>query len=217
MKTASLKTPILVGASTFVIALAALGCFGKKHGASKGDRFSNNSELQTYVVPYKNAYLIMGGTSHETTVESTKTSSSVTFLMRAHGTVLDEENYTYDSDSFNYIGNKDYGEFKEGIPILKFPFAVGDKWDWDGTYEIGGRSRKSSAVITTDSERLVTVAGDFNTVRVTVDLEIESGGSNAVKQTLKFWFAPDYGMVKREFEYSGTREPMPPEATAYQQ
>lgn len=217
MNTTTTKPLILAGALTFTVSLAVMGCFGSKHGAAKGDLFVSNEELQTYALPYSNAYLILGGTPHETKMVSDKTSSKVSFTLSAHGTALDEENYSFDSKAFNYLGNKSYGEFSPGISILKFPFNVGDSWEWSGTYLFGGKDRAASANVSTDAEKLNTVAGEFNAVKVTVALEIESGGMSPVKQDLVFWFAPNRGLVRREFEYSGTREPMPPETASARQ
>jgi hypothetical protein len=200
----------LSGGAVFALSFAVLGCLnvqGKSVEVAK--RYGSADELQPDAVPYKDAFLIFGGKPVATTLTASKKEGGISFRFETSDATLDEENYEFDSTTFRYAGNE--GEsFDPGIPLLRFPFDVGEDWTWAGTYRLGPEDRKATAVITTVSERLNTVAGEFGTVRSTVELSIESGTDEPVKQKLTFWFAPKHGVVRREFQYGTTREPMPP-------
>lgn len=183
-----------------------------KHGEVAG-RYERNSQINPQRLPYSDAYFLPVGIIVETVMSSDESPGAVDFALTSKGTLIDVEHYRYDETSFNYIGNDDE-TFEPGIPLLKYPFSVGDEWKWSGLYKFGGKDRKASAKIKTTSEVLNTVVGQFSTIKVTADLEIESGIGSIVQFPLVFWIAPDKGIIKREFPYSGTREPMPLKTSA---
>lgn len=199
----------VIGAAAFAVSLSALGCFGAHEPPSKGAQsFSKMSDMQPFVEPYANAY-ILAGQPVETELKCEKAPGTVQFDFVAYGTLIDRESYAYDDDTFRYLGSE-VDAFVPGIPLLKFPFTVGDKWDWTGEYQGAGRVVKSSAEVTTEAEVLKTVAGEFSTVKVEVQIARESGAKEPAMWRHTFWFAPKRGIVRREIEFGMAREPMPP-------
>jgi hypothetical protein len=212
----SLSSALIVGGSVFAVSLGVLGCLRTAaNGASQ--HYAKIDDLQPYVEPYSRAY-ILTGSPVETKVVTEKAPGEVSFKFFALSQStdeepLDDESYTYGEDAFCYAGNM--GEqYEPDLPLLKFPLKVGDSWDWKGTHVLGGVERKATAKVTTSHDMLNTVAGEFSTVRSVVELAIETGTKDKSKYKLTFWFAPKKGVVRREFEFSTTREPVPPkEAT----
>lgn len=195
------------GTATFVVSLGALGCFKTADRGQDPDRFTKSDDMRAYAVPYDQAYIIYGGTPVQASVQVVNRPGEVDFSFEAHDEVLDMELYSYDDKTFRYRGSSTES-YSPGIPLLRFPFDVGDSWTWAGTFNWGDRDRPATARISTASEKLNTLAGQFGTVAVTVVVEVESGSSGPVNYELLFWFAPERGLVKREFAHGTTREPM---------
>jgi hypothetical protein len=204
------KTAIYTGGAVFALCLAVLGCLrASGQSAAVSQRYVKSDELQPGATPYSEAYVIFGGHPVPTTVTAERQDGNVVLRFIAFDRAMDEERYALDETTFRYLGNVE-DAFDPGIPLLRFPLDVGDKWTWSGTNVLGGQVRKASADVSTSQDRLNTVAGEFDTVRVAVQLSIESGSAEPVSRLLTFWFAPKRGVVRREFEMSTTREPMPP-------
>jgi len=203
------------GAVTFVASAAVLGCFNSASADQTPMRFTKIDDMRPHVLPYDEANIIYGGTPVKATVRAVNRPGEVDFYFEAHDRVFDKELYSYDESTFRYRGNSDE-TYTPGIPLLRFPFDVGDSWTWAGTFNWGGRDRDAEAKISTASERLNTLAGEFSTVVVTVEVEVESGGPEPAPYELKFWFVPEYGLVRREFAYGTTREPIASSSVARQ-
>ena len=203
------------GAAAFVASVGVLGCLKGEDQGQDPVRFAKSDEMLAHALPYEQAYIIYDGYPVEATVQAVNRPGEVDFSFEAHGDVLDLELYSYDEKTFRYRGNGDE-TYTPPIPLLKFPLEVGDSWTWAGNFNWGNRDRKAPAEISTESERLNTLAGEFGTVKVTVEIEIESGGEKPVGYTLHFWFAPKRGLVRREFANNTTREPMASKTVASQ-
>ena len=198
-----------IGAATFAASLGVLGCWNSADGGQDPARFVKSDEIRAHMLPYDQAYLIYGGTPVQASVQVVNRPGEVEFSFEAHGEILDRELYSYDETTFRYRGSGDE-TYTPGIPLLRFPLEVGDSWTWAGTFTWGDRDRRATANISTASERLNTLAGEFGTVAVTVVVEVESGNP----YELLFWFAPERGLVRREFANNTTREPMASTDTA---
>ncbi len=204
---------LALGAAVFAVSLGVLGCLNSsEQDVGPSQYFAKIGDVQPYVEPYSRAY-ILTGSPVPTDLRTEKAPGSVRFYFMLHGSSIDEEFYTYDDSYFRYTGNRQE-EFDPGIPLLKFPFTVGDKWDWSGKYRTGGTERDATAQISTSPVKLTTVGGAFSTVRVEVALSFESGGAERAKRKLTFWFAPKRGVVRREIQDGMTREPMPPKVNS---
>lgn len=200
---------LILGGTVFACSLGVMGCLKTTgQGTASPQHFAKIGDMQPFVEPYSRAY-ILTGSPVVTEVKTEKSVGQVQFDFLLYGTALDEEIYVYDDTFFRYVGSR-IEEFDPGIPLLKFPFTVGDKWDWSGVYKTGGTERKAGAAIATSAEKLTTVGGEFSTVRVDVELSLESGAPESAKRKLTFWCAPKRGIVRREFQFGTTREPTPP-------
>jgi hypothetical protein len=197
------------GGAAFFATLFTLGCFGVHGEQSIAQRYTKPEDIQPATLAYDKAYVIFAGNPVATTVSSSVEGGQTVFTFEGEGSVIDVEKYSSDESSFRFVGTETE-TYSPGITILRFPFEVGEEWTWGGKYKLSPEEREATAKVKTAEERLNTVAGEFMTVRVTVDLSIESGTAKPVNQKLTFWFAPKRGIVRREFQYSTTREPMPP-------
>jgi hypothetical protein len=205
----ALQTALILGGTVFAASLGVLGCL-KSAEQSSARVFDTIEDLQPYVEPYKAAYINHGGTPISTNIKTEKSDGKVSFRFHQgnEATPTEVEEYAFNDREFLYLGNLDE-RYEPGIPLLKFPLRVGDKWEWSGAYNWGGASRKATAVVTTATEPLNTVVGEFRAVRSVVELSVETGSKDLHRHKLTFWFAPKRGIVRREFEFSTTREPMP--------
>jgi hypothetical protein len=208
------KAAFYAGGAVFALSVVVLGCLNASgQPAQVSQRYTKSEDLQPYAVPYEDAYVIFGGHPVETTVSAQRSEGNIELQFICFDRALDEERYSFDDTAFRYVGSVE-DTFEPGIPLLRFPLEVGDEWTWAGTNQFGGQERAATADVTTSQDRLNTVAGEYGTVKVAVQLSIESGSAKPVSRLLTFWFAPKRGVVRREFEWSTTREPMPPKESA---
>lgn len=207
MKTATL---ILAGVGAGIVA----GCYLEKGGKSSdpgqvtGRQYVNEQSLQPAALPYKQTRIIMGGLEVPAEMSRKVEGKQVTFEITAKGEVLEQEHYENDDTGFRFASLSDES-FNPPIPIIRYPFTVGEKWEWSGTAGLGQNIKQATAVVTSTQETLNLVTGVADCVRVTADLEVATGGPGKSKRPLKFWIEPGKGIVKREFAYSSTREPRP--------
>ena len=199
---------MLFGAAALIATLAVLGIGCSQKADGKTARYDAKS-MQAHKLPYTEAYINYAGTLSEAKMSAVNRSGEVDFLFMIDGTLHEKESYKYDDESFRFTRCNDE-IYSPGLTLLQFPFNAGDEWTWSGLYRIGDRDRKASAVIKTSSERLYTLAGEFDTVLVVCELEIESGSIEPVYKELKFWFVPGKGLIRRESQHSPSREPMEP-------
>lgn len=128
------------------------------------------------------------------------------FDLTYHGEVLEQELYDLKEGGFYLVSNTE-ATYEPAIPLLRFPTVLDEPIDWTGDMIEGERRRSVKASIVPSAERLQLPSGEVDTVRVEVTLTIDGGGPEASNRRLRFWFAKGQGLVKREFEYSSTREP----------
>ena len=197
------------GGAAVAAALFLLGCLGSNEEGPSTQTYSKIEDIQPTAVPYARAYVIFTGTPIPTDVVAEQKDGEFELRCESEGAVIDLEKYAFDDASFKFVGTGSE-TFDPGIPILRFPLEVGDEWTWGGSYLTGADAREATAKVKTAQERLNTVMGEFSTVRVTVELAIQSGTPKPVEHKLVFWFAPKKGIVRREIKFSTTREPMPP-------
>lgn len=201
---------MLSGGAALAAILFTLGCLGGSSSNSVAQSYQKIDEIQPTALPYERAYVIFAGNPVPTQCSSVRGEGTVEFSFQNEvGTVFDVERYEFDEGAFRFVGTG-FESYNPGIPILRFPFDVGEEWTWAGTYESGTDAREATAKVRTANERLNTVVGEFATVRTTVDLSIESGAAKPVEHKLVFWTAPKKGIIRREMKFGTTREPMPP-------
>lgn len=119
----------------------------------------------------------------------------VKFELIAEGTPIDTEVYLSDDKAFG-LKEMNMESYEPAIPLLKFPMHIGDTWEWKGAQESGGRNHKSWAKITSTIE---TLPNQVETVKVTVDLFVDSNAGKASERNLVFWFTKGRGIIKRTY------------------
>ena len=179
----------------------------KQQTGSEG-HFSDAEAIQAHSLPYTRAYINYQGMLTESKVSAISRTGEVDFLFEVDDQIHIKESYSYDEKTFRYLGDADE-HYSPGITLLQFPFDTGDSWQWSGQYSFDETQYDSKAEIKTASERLTTLAGEYDTIVVTCNLEIDSGSLSPVLKELKFWIVPGKGIVRREIQFGASREPMP--------
>lgn len=198
---------VVVLLAALVAAPLAVSCFQR----GIAEQYASNREVMPQLLPYERAYLLMVGAVIESEMRAKTTANTVEFDFVSNGTTMDSEKYSFSDDFFAYVG--DQGQvFEPGIPLMKYPYRKGDSWKWSGDYRLINSEvqKKATAKVKTQEESINTVLGQFATIKVTVELSIETDQTNPATQKLEFWIAPNKGIIKRDFLYGGGREPMVP-------
>ncbi|MBS1713161.1 MAG: hypothetical protein JST30_02365 [Armatimonadetes bacterium] len=175
---------------------------------AKGPKYENAEALKPDVLPYEATRLLLGGTEVPVTMSRKQSGETVTFVLAAHSETLEEEHYEANATGFRFLGAT--GEtFKPAIPLVSYPFQVGESWEWTGTASLGPNTKSASAKLVSSTETLNLATGVAECVKVNASLTIDTGQGGVSKRELKFWFEPKKGMVRREFVMSSAREPRP--------
>jgi hypothetical protein len=91
--------------------------------------------------------------------------------------------------------------YPEPVLRLPLPLQIGDKWYWEG-FEIvdgdtGSLTIKGKALA---EEKVSTLVGEFNCLKIQLKVESEQGSKNTVTE----WLAPGIGVVKFHAALEGT-------------
>lgn len=193
---------------------ATYGCYGPEQAArprTPGQTqlvFVDHGVLMPHGLPYERAGLILAGTLVPVQMRRRESAEGVVFDLVAHGQVVEDEQYFNSADGFKLVAAG--GErYEPPVPIVRYPFKPGEAWDWSGKLHCGARARTATGNVVVDRDNLNVPGGPFQTLRVTIDLRIDGGGPATADRKLVFWFAPGKGIVKREFGFCSTREPIP--------
>ena len=175
--------------------------------------YNTPKDLNPAVNPPDTANLILGGRLIEVHLQEIRNDSSVIFAWLTppsgsgqEGVEIEREKYGFSNTGFSLLAGP-AESFESGIPLIKFPFTIGDSYDWEGVQYLGKNKRTAKAKVTTSAEQVNLETGNFETVLVTIDLTVETGTPGGSQSQFKFWIKPGEGVVKREFGFSSTREP----------
>lgn len=200
-----------VAFALIAVGFGLLGCDpgrGGSGGGGTGAALDAPAEINPDAkIPLK-ASLKIGEIEMPVAVKQSQTGEAVRIDLEAHGQVLESESYLAKSNSFELsaVAGENY---KDPLPLLKFPMKVGDTWNWVGTMTAGDEPHKASATIITSTDKvLLTASGSQEAVLVVVDLKIESGGPVSAQRKLRFWFVKNKGLVKRQFGTASSRDPV---------
>lgn len=188
-----------------LIAITAIGCSGGSTGT--GAEYKTSTDLKPETPIPATANLKIGEINMPVEIKQKSEGKTVTIDMEAHGQIFETESYVVGDSSFDL--DEAAGEhYEPNLPLLKFPMKVGDTWNWKGTMTAGEKPHEASAVVTTTNDSvLLPGSGTTETVLVVIDLSIESGGPTPASRKLRFWFAKDKGVIKRQFGVGSSREP----------
>lgn len=152
------------------------------------------------------ATLNYGGTPIAVKMTRQANGQEVRFSLSAHDEVLETEVYLSTTSEFALISIDE--RFEPPLTLLKFPMTIGEPWAWTGELVAGGVRHRAKATITPSIEQLfLTKTGGVDTVKVQIELQIDSKTPNPAKRPLTFWFARGKGIVKREVGTATSREP----------
>ncbi|MBL8086786.1 MAG: hypothetical protein JNM85_01790 [Chthonomonas sp.] len=157
-------------------------------------------------LPYKEGVLTLAGAQVPVEVTRSERGDKIEFVLRSHGEVIDTERYRFDRSSF-YLQSMASETYRPEIPLLRYPVSTISMDDWSGKVVADGKTFPASAKISATSEPLNVAGGPYDSVRVAVELAIDTGGARRVSRSLQFWFVDGKGIVRREAGSYSTREP----------
>ncbi len=189
-----------------LLLVAAMACTPRSRAAS-GQEIATIGDLSPDAKIPTSAKLKIGEIEIPVEIVQTTKGEEMTIEISAHGQVFENETYQIGDKSFDLLDVA--GEhYEPKLPLLRFPMRIGETWDWTGRMTAGEEPHKATATITSTSDSvLLPGSGSTDTVLVIVDLSIESGGPTPANRKLRFWFAKDKGLVKRQFGIGSSREP----------
>lgn len=192
-RAATLVLVLAIGLSGFVAYRMSRG--PDKLPSPSGPRFER-SELQPDAVYSEKAELVFPNLDVPVTMKRTLKDGKIRFDFLSMGEVLDSEVYVLDRSSYG-LQEMNMESYSPPIPILMFPMAVGEKWEWTGSQESGGRTHKAWATISSQIAKLPD--RDLETVHITVNLNIDSTVGPPSERKVEFWFTKGRGIVKRSY------------------
>lgn len=205
-----MRAPTVIACGSLIGVVA--GCFLNSSSkpvsvpSQTAKSFPNKESLTPEAMPYSTARLILAGTPVSVQMERATKGADVVFKLIARKEVIEEEHYILAPTVFAFSGLSDE-TFEPAIPLVRYPFNVGDTWEWTGEARLGTNKKTATAVMSSSAETLNLAGGVYDCVAVVADLVVESGEGAKSKRALRFWIQPKKGIVKREFGFSSTREP----------
>ena len=170
--------------------------------------YQDRQSLKADELPYKSARLILAGTSLPVEMNRVQKGNDVSFRLVTRNEVLETERFQSDATGFRFAGLSDE-HFVPPIPLVRYPFIVGESWQWSGVAGLGPNEKAATANLRSDSETINLAGGVHGCIVVVADLVVHTSTGTDSKRTLKFWIEPQKGLIKREFGFSSTREPRP--------
>lgn len=178
--------------------------------------FTALSDLDPQVAPPKFANIVLTSALIECQLKEQSTDHSIVLRWLTPGSravEIEREKYFFDKSHFAFaFGPAE--SYDPPITLLKFPFKVGDSYSWKGQQTIGRTKRPGTASISTSTDVLDLPDIKTETIKVNVDLNVQTGSPGGTQTNLVFWIQPGHGVVKRDLGRSSNREPRPePEKT----
>lgn len=219
-----MKNTVLAGLAMTSVGLAVVACTGNQQAPAPIDqpggtsqapetisaRYDTASDLKPDATPPELGSILLIGTQFDVVLKEIKEGDTTTYKWltpeEEGGSLVEEEQYSLQNSTFS-LASKSAESFNPPIPLLKFPFEVGDTYEWKGEQQRGQGRYPATATITSSSEILNLPVGKFEAIRIDVNLLVEAGSPGGISNTFKFWFKPQEGLVMREFGVGSSREP----------
>lgn len=148
----------------------------------------------------------MGGIQMPVKVVEKRTPNEVRFEMITRDQVLETERYGVSPKHFQLI-EANLETFEPPIELLRFPMNVGARWDWSGHLVSGDRKHQATALVISEVDGPIENLTGTESMRIDVQLSIDSGAGKPASRELSFWFMPKQGVVSRKFAFASTRIP----------
>lgn len=138
-------------------------------------------------------------TEFEVTLRQHTAGPEVVLELMSGGETLEREVYDAQAQAFRLVAAADDG-FAPPIEIVRYPAHDGDVWDWKGKVVYAGSTHDANATIT--------LSKDGEAIRSVVDLKVSADeGRPDLERSMKFWFEPGKGVVRRAFGDVSSRRP----------
>lgn len=174
---------------------------------AQGKQVSLESLTPT-ALPYQDAQITMKGLVMKGVLERKEAGSLTTIAVKVGGQVLEEELYRTDGGSLAFAGSS-IESFDPPLLLAKDTLTVPGSHSWKGSMTMAGKKFPAEAEVQAETESLNVAGGPYESVRVTASLTIDADAPKKVERKLVFWLAPGKGIVKRAFDDSSERVPLP--------
>ena len=83
------------------------------------------------------------------------------------------------------------------LPILKFPFKIGDEWDWSGKMTVAGQDSEAMGHVTVSGpETIKTPAGTYKAIKIHFLMTLDINGEKMELPT-DYYLSPGVGLVRQ--------------------
>lgn len=174
----------------------------------KGLSLQTSEDLAPATPPSEKAVLRLSGSPFEVDLKTRHEGSDFVIELLNHDAEFEREEYVDSFDGFRLKAAA--GEsYEPPIDLLRFPMTVGDKWQWNGKIKLNSDAAEAWADVETSEDTQYVGAVSVPAVRVRVTLRFASSPETEAERNLTFWFAPDRGLFKRQYDTVSIREPAP--------
>lgn len=184
-------------------AMLLTGCEIHVGSAYKPTFLQTSTSLQPLTPPTVTTKYTVDGTEIKAEVSTSTKNVTSTIKIVTHGNIIDQEAYRVTSKEISLVeaaGEK----FEDSIPLLVFPYSLGDQYNWKGKLTVNNQPVDATAIVTTSDSTVSTKDKSNRAIQVQVNIQIQRKNRTEDRK-LQLWFVPGMGLVKREFG-SCTRE-----------
>lgn len=198
-----------------VALLSVCGCErGKSSGSETPDvpppRLFRFDDVKPTGTPPVKARLILDGLPVPVSVKTERKDNQFTIELLSHEELFDYEKYVIDGETSFALFEGAGEQCEPPIPLLTFPFTFIDApRTWQGTLSSERIPHPAHATIHVEKDTVTMSNASIDAIHVRVDIVIDGSTIHPERERrLNFWFAPDKGLLKREFGTSSIREPV---------
>lgn len=203
---------VVLGLALLCSVAAISSSCGKSPAESAQDGeeiLSDPAKFDPGASPGWKAQLVLSGSPLDVDVKQEKSGTDLTLRLFVLDQEIEVERYRSTPSRFQLLQAASE-RFEPPLTLLEYPVREGQTLNWDGQLEFADLERKATAKVVAKKEQMNVPGYNDWAVKVSVNLEIESGGPKPANRVLNFWFVQGKGVLKREFDKGSTRIPAPP-------
>lgn len=188
-----------------------LSCAAKGgSNGSNGQAIYNTSEqLGPGKQPGWNAILLYQDWEVPVQVDQKVEGNDITLRLLAKDQELEIERYRSTPSTFQLVQAASE-VFEPPLTLLEFPLVEGELPKWTGKLKLGELAKDATATVENRKAPLGVKGYPDEGIKSIVKVSFDGGGPQATVRVLNFWFVPDRGILKREYEKGTTRLPVAP-------
>lgn len=169
-----------------------------------GDTLTSGTEIFPASVKGGPVSLVLGGIDIPATSKITASDATREIRVFANDEEIESEVYrvTEQEIALSQIGiGKGLGgeTYEPPLTLVRFPMAVGEKFEWSGKIIIGERTLDATAVTNSKREQVSLATGTLEALYLQTTLKISDRAGMASERKFEFWFGMGLGPVKRDF------------------